>query len=65
MLLFLGLGTGLGSALIVEGVVDTHGAGPPALTERRPYEDYVGSAGIKSGWARRNGSSMWSTWWPA
>ena len=30
-MLFLGLGTGLGSAMIVDGIVDTHGAWPSAV----------------------------------
>ena len=32
-MLFLGLGTGLGSALIVDGRLAAHGTGPPALPE--------------------------------
>ncbi len=35
-MLFLGLGTGLGSALILGGVIEPHGAGPPALSQG-PY----------------------------
>ena len=32
-MLFLGLGTGLGSALVVDGRLRAHGAGPPALPQ--------------------------------
>jgi polyphosphate glucokinase len=44
--LFLGLGTGLGSAMIVEGIVQ-----PLELAhlpyKKRTYEDYVGLRGLK------------------
>jgi hypothetical protein len=33
-MLFLGLGTGLGSALIVDGIVEAHGTGSSPLQER-------------------------------
>ena len=35
-MLFLGLGTGLGSALVAEGLLDAAGAGPPAVS-RGPH----------------------------
>jgi len=45
-MLFLGLGTGLGSAMIVDGVVE-----PMELAhlpyKKRTYEDYAGLAGLK------------------
>jgi predicted NBD/HSP70 family sugar kinase len=52
-MLFLGLGTGLGSALVVEGVVE-----PMELAhlpyKKRTYEDYAGLAGLK-----RLGKKKW------
>jgi polyphosphate glucokinase len=52
-MLFLGLGTGLGSALVVEGVVE-----PMELAhlpyKKRTYEDYLGLAGLK-----RLGKKRW------
>jgi polyphosphate glucokinase len=52
-MLFLGLGTGLGSALIVEGIV-----APMELAhlpyKKATYEDYVGVAGLG-----RNGERKW------
>ena len=46
-MLFLGLGTGLGSALIVDGIVEPMELGH--LPYRKgTYEDYVGSAGIEA-----------------
>ena len=52
-MLFLGLGTGLGSALIVDGVLE-----PMELAhlpyKKRTYEDYVGLAGLK-----RLGKKKW------
>jgi polyphosphate glucokinase len=52
-MLFLGLGTGLGSALIVDGVVE-----PMELAHlpyrKRTFEDYVGLAGLK-----RVGKKKW------
>jgi polyphosphate glucokinase len=52
-MLFLGLGTGLGSALIVDGVV-----APMELAhlpyKKGTYEDYVGRAGLE-----RHGKAKW------
>jgi polyphosphate glucokinase len=52
-MLFLGLGTGLGSAMIVEGIV-----APMELAhlpyKKATYEDYVGVAGLE-----RNGERKW------
>jgi len=52
-MLFLGLGTGLGSALVVEGIVE-----PMELAhlpyKKRTYEDYLGLAGLK-----RLGKKRW------
>jgi polyphosphate glucokinase len=53
MMLFLGLGTGLGSALIVDGIVE-----PMELAhlpyKKRTFEDYVGRAGLE-----RYGKKKW------
>src|SRR5262252_2723653 len=52
-MLFLGLGTGLGSAMIVDGILE-----PMELAhlpyKKRTYEDYVGLAGLK-----RQGKRKW------
>jgi polyphosphate glucokinase len=52
-MLFLGLGTGLGSALVIDGVVE-----PMELSHlpyrKRTYEDYVGEHGLK-----REGKAKW------
>jgi len=45
-MLFLGLGTGLGSALIVDGVLEPMELGHLPYKKGRTYEDYVGAAGL-------------------
>lgn len=45
-MLFLGLGTGLGSALIVDGTVEPMELGHMPF-RKATYEDYVGSRGLK------------------
>jgi len=45
-MLFLGLGTGLGSAMIVDGIVQPMELGHLPY-RKRTYEDYVGTAGLK------------------
>src|SRR6185295_7318814 len=46
-MLFLGLGTGLGSAMVVDGIVEPMELGH--LPYRKgTYEDYVGDRGLKS-----------------
>lgn len=52
-MLFLGLGTGLGSALIVDGIVEPMELGHLPY-KRGTYEDYVGTAGLK-----RHGKKKW------
>jgi polyphosphate glucokinase len=52
-LLFLGLGTGLGSALIVEGIVEPMELGHLPY-KKGTYEDYVGARGLK-----RLGKKQW------
>lgn len=46
-MLFLGLGTGLGSALIVDGVIDPMEFAHLPYKKGRTYEDYVGLKGLK------------------
>jgi len=53
-MLFLGLGTGLGSALIVDGVVEPMELGHLPYKKGRSYEDYVGERGLK-----RMGKKKW------
>lgn len=56
-MLFLGLGTGLGSALIVEGLVQPLELAHLPYRHGRTFEDYVGAAGMKelgrAKWRRR------------
>jgi polyphosphate glucokinase len=53
-MLFLGLGTGLGSALIVDGVLEPMELAHLPYKKGRTYEDYVGLAGLK-----RLGKKRW------
>jgi len=53
-MLFLGLGTGLGSALIVEGTLVPMELAHLPYRKHRTYEDYVGLAGLK-----RFGKKKW------
>src|SRR6266581_8777912 len=52
-MLFLGLGTGLGSTLIVDGIVEPMELGHLPY-RKRTYEDYVGSRGLE-----RYGKKKW------
>lgn len=56
-MLFLGLGTGLGSAMIVDGVLEPLELAHLPYKKGRSYEDYVGKAGLeragKKKWRRR------------
>jgi predicted NBD/HSP70 family sugar kinase len=56
-MLFLGLGTGLGSALIVDGVIEPMELARLPYTDHRTYEDAIGEKGRKSlgnkKWRRR------------
>jgi polyphosphate glucokinase len=54
-MLFLGLGTGLGSALIVDGIVAPMELAHLMFKKGRSYEDYVGDSG-----RRRLGEKKWS-----
>src|SRR6202034_2438801 len=53
-MLFLGLGTGLGSAMIVDGVLEPMELAHLPYKKGKTYEDYVGQAGLK-----RLGKKKW------
>jgi predicted NBD/HSP70 family sugar kinase len=53
-MLFLGLGTGLGSALIVDDVIEPMELAHLPYKKGKTYEDYVGNAGLK-----RAGKKKW------
>lgn len=53
-MLFLGLGTGLGSALVVENVVESMELAHLSYKNGRSYEDYLGAAALK-----RQGKKKW------
>src|SRR6516165_3577454 len=53
-MLFLGLGTGLGSAMIVDGVLQPMELGHLPYRRDKTFEDYVGAAGLK-----RLGTKKW------
>ena len=53
-MLFLGLGTGLGSALIVEGILQPMELAHLPYRKGRTYEDYVGLRGLE-----RMGKAKW------
>ncbi len=52
-MLFLGLGTGLGSTMVVDGIVEPMELGHLPY-KKATYEDYVGQAGLK-----RHGKKKW------
>ena len=51
-MLFLGLGTGLGTTLIIEGVVAPMELAHLPYKHGRTYEDYLGKAGLER-WGKR------------
>jgi predicted NBD/HSP70 family sugar kinase len=53
-MLFLGLGTGLGSALIIDGVLEPMELAHLPYKKGRTYEEYLGKAGMK-----RSGKKKW------
>jgi predicted NBD/HSP70 family sugar kinase len=55
LLLFLGLGTGLGSALVADGVVVPMELGHLSYRKGKTYEDYLGLRGLK-----RLGKKKWA-----
>jgi polyphosphate glucokinase len=54
-MLFLGFGTGLGSALIIDGILEPMELAHLPYKKGRSYEDYVGDAGLK-----RAGRKKWA-----
>lgn len=56
-MLFLGLGTGLGAALVVDDIVEPLELGHMPYKKGRTFEDYVGTAGLerlgKKRWRKR------------
>jgi polyphosphate glucokinase len=56
-MLFLGFGTGLGAALVVDGIVEPLELGHMPYKKGRTFEDYVGVAGLerlgKKRWRKR------------
>jgi predicted NBD/HSP70 family sugar kinase len=52
-MLFLGLGTGLGSAMILDGVIAPMELGHLPYKKGRSFEDYVGNAGMKRAGRRK------------
>jgi polyphosphate glucokinase len=55
-MLFLGLGTGLGSAMIVDGILEPMELGHLPFKHGKTFEDYVGVAGLE-----RLGPKKWRT----
>ena len=53
-MLFLGLGTGLGSAMIVDGILEPMEVAHLPYKKGRTYEDYLGLRGLK-----RMGKRKW------
>ena len=53
-MLFLGLGTGLGTAMIVDGVIEPMELAHLPYRKGKTFEDYVGAAGLK-----RLGTKKW------
>jgi polyphosphate glucokinase len=53
-MLFLGLGTGLGTAMVVDGIVEPLEMGHMPYKKSRSFEDYVGAAGLE-----RLGKKRW------
>lgn len=56
-MLFLGLGTGLGSAMIVDGIVEPMEIAHLPYKHGRTYEDYLGIRGLE-----RMGKKKWLHW---
>ena len=53
-MLFLGFGTGLGTAMIIDGVIEPMEFGHLPYKKGRTYEDYVGTRGLE-----RRGKKKW------
>jgi len=48
-MLYLGLGTGLGSALVIDGVVQAMEVAHQRWKKGKTYEEFIGAAGLKRG----------------
>jgi polyphosphate glucokinase len=59
-MLFLGLGTGLGSAMIVDGRLEPMELAHLPYRKGRTYEDYVGAAGLRRLGQRKWRKNVWS-----
>jgi len=57
-MLFLGLGTGLGSALIIDGVVEAMELAHLPFKKGRSYEDYVGDRGRRRLGPKKRGRAV-------
>jgi polyphosphate glucokinase len=53
-MLYLGLGTGLGSALVIDGVVQAMEVAHQRWKKGKTYEEFIGAAGLK-----RDGRKKW------
>src|SRR4029453_13888700 len=53
-MLFLGLGTGLGTAMVIDGTIEPMELGHMAFKKGRTFEDYVGLRGMQ-----RLGKARW------
>ena len=62
-MLFLGLGTGLGSTMIVDGIVEPMELGHLPY-KSHTYEDYVGQRGLGALGANTSGGAMSRMSWP-
>ena len=56
-MLFLGLGTGLGSVLIIDGAVEAMELGHLPYKHGRMYQEYVGAAAMKRSGKKRCGAT--------
>jgi predicted NBD/HSP70 family sugar kinase len=63
-MLFLGLGTGLGSAMIVDGIVEPMELGHLPYKKGKPTRITSAKRDLNVA-ARRNGGATLPTWWPA
>jgi polyphosphate glucokinase len=62
-MLFLGFGTGLGSALVLDGIVEPMELGHLPY-KKATFEDYVGLRGLEK-YGKKSGGVMLRTWWSA
>src|ERR1700729_1886128 len=57
-MLFLGLGTGLGSAMIIDGVLEPMELGHLPYHKGRTFEDYAGAAGLERLGTKKGGERV-------